>query len=104
MDQAVAVGIPRLDALRQLISRTPQPALRDTVRSIIYGMEIGSSLTAVFSSQAAVLRTQFAFEAERRAALAPLKLLFPLLFIIYPTIFISHFVPLALQCSASNTF
>jgi tight adherence protein C len=93
----IQLGASRVAALKNLFQRVREPALKETARSIIQGIELGSSLTPLLRAQAQALRRRRAYQAEKKAAQAPLKLLFPLLVFIFPTIFIVIFGPLALN-------
>jgi tight adherence protein C len=93
----IRTGVSRVDALRHLAQRTQEPSLQETARTLVQGIELGSSLTPILRTQAAALRRRRACQAEKRAALAPLKLLFPLMVFIFPTIFIVLFAPLYLS-------
>src|SRR5579872_449999 len=89
-------GTSRVDALRRLSERVPDRDVRETAMAIIQGIELGSSLTPILRAQAKALRKRRAFEAEKRAAVAPLKLMFPLFVFIFPTLFVVLFGPVAL--------
>jgi tight adherence protein C len=95
--QDIQLGTSRVNALKHLAERVPEPSIKEMTRTIIQGIELGSSLTPLLRSQAQALRRQRAFQAEKKAAQAPLKLLFPLMVFIFPTIFIVLFGPLALS-------
>jgi tight adherence protein C len=97
VQKEIQLGASRAEALKHLMERVPEAALKETARTLIQGLELGSSLTPLLRLQAQTLRRQRAFQAERKAARAPLKLLFPLLVFIFPTIFIVLFGPLALS-------
>src|SRR5262245_48962065 len=84
----IELGASRVEALRHLCERVPSPAVKETTRTIIQGIELGSSLSPLLKQQAQALRRQRAFAAEKKAAQAPIKLLFPLIVFIFPTIFI----------------
>ncbi len=92
----IRTGVSRGDALRHLAERVPDRDVRETVRAIIQGIELGSSLVPILRAQAKSLRKRRAFEAEKRAAVAPLKLMFPLFVFIFPTLFIVLFGPVVL--------
>lgn len=92
----MATGVPRLEALRRLRDRVPEPTLRETVQTLLQGMTLGSSLVPLLKRQAMSLRRKRTFEAERQAALTPLKLMFPLFVFIFPTLLLSIFGPLYL--------
>jgi len=92
----IRTGASRIDALRHLAARVPDRDLRETARAIIQGIELGTSLTPILRAQAKALRKRRAFEAEKRAAVAPLKLMFPLFVFIFPTLFVILFGPVVL--------
>src|SRR5450432_3880105 len=73
----IRTGTSRTDALRHLAERVPVRDLQETARAIIQGIELGSSLTPILRAQASALRKRRAFEAEKKAAVAPLKLMLP---------------------------
>jgi tight adherence protein C len=97
VSREIQLGTSRVNALKHLCERMPEPALKETARTLIQGIELGSSLTPLLRSQAQALRRHRACQAEKAAAKAPLKLMFPLMVFIFPTIFIVLFGPLALQ-------
>ncbi len=97
MQAEMRTGTPRLEALRRLYDRVHEPGLRETVRAIIQGIELGSSLTPILRTQSQALRKTRAYQAERRAAVAPIKLMFPLFVFIFPTLFIVLFGPLLIS-------
>jgi len=97
MQAEVRTGTPRLDALRRLHERVREPGLQETVRTIIQGIELGSSLTPILRVQAQALRKARSYQAEKRAAVAPLQLMIPLFVFIFPTLFIVLFGPLVLS-------
>ena len=92
----IRTGLSRIDALKHLCDRVADRDVRETARAIIQGIELGSSLTPILRAQARALRKRRAFEAEKRAAVAPLKLMFPLFVFIFPTLFIVLFGPVVL--------
>ena len=93
----IRMGTSRADALRHLRERVPEPSLQETVRSILQGIELGASLTPLLRQQSQVLRRRRAMAAEKKAAVAPLKLMLPLFLFIFPTIFIVLLGPVVLQ-------
>jgi tight adherence protein C len=93
----IRTGVSRVDALKHLAQRVPDPDVRETSRAIVQGIELGSSLMPILRAQAKALRKRRALEAEKRAAVAPLKLMFPLFVFIFPTLFIVLFGPVVLS-------
>ena len=90
----IQLGDSRTQALRALHARTTDPSLQETARTVLQGLELGAPLTPLLREQARALRQYHAVQAEKKAAVAPLKLLFPLLVFIFPTIFIVLLGPL----------
>ncbi|MFA5858636.1 MAG: type II secretion system F family protein [Elusimicrobiota bacterium] len=95
--RAIQLGQSRVDVLRQFSLRTGHPAVSAFVNSVIQGIVIGSSLAEVLKVQAEYLRAERFLHAEKVAAQAPVKILFPLMFFILPTVFLSIFAPFALS-------
>jgi tight adherence protein C len=93
----IQLGISRVQALKNLCGRAPDPDLKETARALLHGLELGASLTPLLRTQAQALRRQRAFRVEKKAALAPLQLLFPLIVFIFPTIFMVLLGPLAIR-------
>lgn len=97
MEQEIRMGKSRVDALRDMAQRIDHPALTSVVNSLIQAIQLGGSLASILRTQSDQMRTQRFLFAEKLAAEAPIKLLFPLLFFIFPTIFIILFGPIALM-------
>jgi len=98
----IRTGVSRTDALRHMRKRVTEPSLQETLQTILQGLELGSALTPILKIQAKALRQKRAYEAEKRAAVAPLKLMFPLLVFIFPTLFVILFTPIYLQMSSGG--
>jgi len=97
MEQEIRMGKSRMDALRDMAQRIDHAALTSVVNSLIQAMQLGGSLASILRTQSDQMRIQRFLFAEKLAAEAPIKLLFPLLFFIFPTIFIILFGPIALM-------
>jgi tight adherence protein C len=93
----IRTGTSRVEALRHLRERIPLLDLRETIQTLIQGIQLGSSLTPILKTQARALRHRRAAQAEKRAAVAPLKLMFPLFVFIFPTIFVILLAPVVLN-------
>jgi tight adherence protein C len=98
----ISLGTSRADALRHLKRRVSEPGLQETIRTILQGLDLGASLTPILRLQAQALRQKRAFEAEKRAAVVPLKLMFPLFVFIFPTVFIALLGPVVLAILKGN--
>jgi tight adherence protein C len=84
----VALGKMRREALRELASRTGVPDLITFVNAVIQAEQMGSSVGAVLRVQSEQLRVRRRQRAEEQAYKAPVKMIFPLVLCIFPTLFI----------------
>jgi tight adherence protein C len=87
------MGRSRVDALYTLGQRTTFVPLRDVARGLAQALSLGTALTPFLREQALMLRQKRMQIAEKKAAEAPLKVLFPLFVFIFPTVFIILFGP-----------
>ena len=84
----VRVGKARREALRDIIPRTEVPALTNFIGAIIQAEQLGVSISKVLQVQSEQLRIERRQRAEEMAAKAPIKMLFPLVGCIFPSLFI----------------
>ncbi|HXG40835.1 MAG TPA: type II secretion system F family protein [Candidatus Limnocylindrales bacterium] len=84
----VRVGKARREALRDIIPRTEVPALTNFIGAIIQAEQLGVSISKVLQVQSEQLRIERRQRAEEEAAKAPIKMLFPLVGCIFPSLFI----------------
>ena len=84
----VRVGKARRDALRDIVPRTEVPPLTNFIGAIIQAEQLGVSITKVLQVQSEQLRIERRQRAEEMAAKAPIKMLFPLVGCIFPSLFI----------------
>jgi len=84
----IRMGIERKVALKNMSERCDVNALSMLVTSIIQADELGVSLSRVLRIESANLREQRKQVSREKAMKAPIKMLFPLVFFIFPTIFI----------------
>ena len=84
----VRVGKARREALRDIIPRTEVPALNNFIGAIIQAEQLGVSISKVLQVQSEQLRIERRQRAEEQAAKAPIKMLFPLVGCIFPSLFI----------------
>lgn len=99
--QEVQVGVPRIKALRNLADRTDVPDLRHFVMAVVQAEGYGIAIADVLRTQAAELRVKRRQRAEERAMKIPVKVVFPLVLCILPTLFIIILGPAAIQISRS---
>jgi tight adherence protein C len=86
--QEQRMGLSQLDALENMLGRCPTPAVRSFVRAMIQGERLGVSVGQILRSLALEMRKRRRAAAEERAQKAPIKILFPLVFMIFPAMFV----------------
>ena len=84
----VRVGKARRDALRDMVPRTNVQPLSNFIGAIIQAEQLGVSISKVLQFQSEQLRIERRQRAEEQAARAPIKMLFPLVGCIFPSLFI----------------
>ncbi|HEY7590987.1 MAG TPA: type II secretion system F family protein [Candidatus Limnocylindrales bacterium] len=84
----IRVGKARRDALRDIVPRTDVSALTNFIGAIIQAEQLGVSISKVLQVQSEQLRIERRQRAEEQAAKAPIKMLFPLVGCIFPSLFI----------------
>ena len=84
----VRVGKTRRDALRDIVPRTEVQPLTNFIGAIIQAEQLGVSISKVLQVQSEQLRIERRQRAEEQAAQAPIKMLFPLVGCIFPSLFV----------------
>lgn len=97
----IRMGVPRHEALRSMSERTGVDSLKAFVSTIIQADQLGVSITNVLSLQSESLRDKRRQIAEEAAMKAPVKMLFPMIMFIFPTIFIVLLGPVVIQLISS---
>jgi len=82
------MGLTTSESLKNMLERTDTPGMRSFVRSIIQGQNLGVSIGQILRNLAVEMRKRRRAIAEERAQKAPVKILFPLVFMIFPAIFV----------------
>lgn len=99
MLQEIKIGVPRGQAFKSLSERTDIMELDQFITAMNQADQFGISIGRVLRVQAAQLRLKRSQLAEERAAKTPVKLLFPLIFCIFPALFVVIVGPAALEIS-----
>jgi tight adherence protein C len=92
----IHLGKPRRDALRQLGSRTKVKDLVTLVNAVVQADQMGVSMAQVMRTQADEARIKRRQRAEEKAHQAAVKMLFPLVLFILPSVMIVAVGPAAL--------
>ena len=93
------IGESRQDALKKLADRTGIPEIGAFARSIIQADQFGISLGRILRVQAVDTRHRRQLAAEEKAMKAPVKMLFPTVVFIFPSMFIVILGPAFLNLS-----
>lgn len=97
-------GAPRSDALANLADRVHLPEVRAFVLAMRQADQFGISVSAVLRDQAEDMRVARRQIAQEKAMKAPVKMLVPMVFCIFPPMFIVVIGPAALNMKASGGF
>lgn len=95
--QEIRMGKPRRDALKDLGNRTEVKELSGFVAALVQADQLGVSIGNVLRVQAQQMRRSRRQRAEEAAMKAPIKMLFPLVFFIFPSLFIVLLGPAVIQ-------
>ena len=93
----IQLGKTRREALRDMSRRVNFSDLRAVVNALVQADELGVSIGSILRIQADQIRQRRFERAERLAHEAPVKLLFPLLFFIFPSVFLVLLGPILRQ-------
>jgi tight adherence protein C len=98
----VRAGASRADAMRSLETRTNVPEIRSFVLAILQADTFGVSIGRVLRAQADEMRIKRRQIAQEQAQKAPVKMLIPMVFCIFPALFVIVLGPAVLRIV--NTF
>jgi tight adherence protein C len=97
MLQETRVGVARRDAMRHLTERSDVDELRSFLLAMMQAEAFGVAIARVLRVQADEMRVARRQRAQEKAFAAPVKLVFPLVFCIFPALFIVLLGPAAIQ-------
>jgi tight adherence protein C len=100
--QDMQVGRSRRESYLALTERTNIPELRSFVQAVVQADAYGIAISQVLRVQAKVMRVKRRQRAEEKAMKLPVMVLFPLLFLIFPVLFIAILGPAVIN--ALSTF
>ena len=86
--QEQTMGLATNEALANMLERADTPGMRSFVRSVLQGETLGVSIGQILRNIASEMRKRRRAVAEERAQKAPIKILFPLVFMIFPAMFV----------------
>lgn len=86
--QDIRMGKPRLEAFRDLSKRSLSSDLTTFCSAIVQADQLGVGIGKVLRIQSEQMRTKRRQRAEEAAMKAPIKMLFPMILLIFPALFI----------------
>ena len=95
--QEMQIGLGRSEAMRALGDRTDLPELRGFITSMVQADSFGIPIAQVLRVQAREMRIKRTQRAEELAQKVPVKILFPLIFCILPSLFVVILGPAVIQ-------
>ena len=93
----VRAGKPRIEAFRNLATRTGLDDVRALVAMLVQTDRFGTSIAQALRTLAQTLRTKRRQRAEERAAKIGVKLVFPLVFFLFPAFYVVTLGPAIIQ-------
>lgn len=94
-------GRARSDAWKQFAERTGVDSVRNLVSVLVQSEQLGTSVSKTLRVHSDTLRTQRRQRVEEQAAKTTIKLVFPLVFFIFPSLFLVTLGPAAIIMSES---
>ena len=95
--QEIRMGKPRRAALKDMAHRSQVEDLGTFITAIIQADQLGVSIGNVLNIQSQEMRRKRRQRAEEAAMKAPVKMLFPLIFFIFPALFVVLLGPALIQ-------
>jgi tight adherence protein C len=90
-------GRHRTDAWKGFAERTNVPSVRNVVSMLVQSEQLGTSIGKTLRVHSETLRTQRIQQVEEQAAKTSIKMLFPLVLLIFPSIFLVSLGPAIIQ-------
>jgi tight adherence protein C len=94
-------GRPRADCWKNMADRTDVDSLRNLVSVLVQSEQFGTSIAKTLRTHSDTLRTQRIQRVEEMAAKTTVKLVFPLVLFIFPSIFVVVLGPAMITMSDS---
>jgi tight adherence protein C len=86
--QEQRMGLSPVQALENMVGRCSTPAVESFTRAMMQGQALGVSVGQILRSLAVEMRKRRRAHAEQQAQQAPIKMLFPLVLMIFPALFV----------------
>ena len=95
--QEIKMGRPRREALRDMGKRIEVEDLRSFISSLVQADQLGISIGGVLRNQSSQIKQKRRQRSEEQAQKAPIKMMIPVVFFIFPSIIIVVLGQIALQ-------
>jgi tight adherence protein C len=95
--QEIQIGVGRMEAMRAMGERSTIKDLKSFCLAMVQADALGIPIARVLRVQSTEMRTKRRQRAEEKAQQVPVKILFPLIFFILPSLFVVIIGPIALQ-------
>ena len=82
------MGLSIQEALLHMLDRCETASMRSFVRSVVQGERLGVSIGQIMRDLAHEMRRRRHAVAQEKAQKAPIKILFPLVLLIFPAMFV----------------
>jgi tight adherence protein C len=100
----VRLGKLRREALRDMANRADVPDMTNFIAAVIQADQLGVSLSKVLRIQSEQMRVKRRQRAEEQANQAPVKMVIPLVFLVFPSILIVLLGPAVLTFTTGGGF
>lgn len=97
----ITKGRDRVEALRAIVKRTGVEDLNSFITAVIQAEQLGSNIANMLRIQSRTMRLKRKQRAEEKSMKLPVKMIFPLLFFMFPAIFIVVLGPAVLNAMDS---
>jgi len=95
--QEIKMGRPRRESLKDMAQKNNVDDLSNVIASLIQADQLGISMGNVLKNQSKQIRQKRRQRAQEQAQKAPVKIMIPLVFFIFPSIFIVILGPAAIK-------
>lgn len=98
----IRIGASRADALRNMAWRVDLIQISSFCATLIAADSVGASIGPILKALSKEIREKRSSDVEKKGATAATKILFPMMFLIVPAVFIIVGAPLALEAIGAN--
>lgn len=97
LQKEIKIGASRAEALRNMAWRVDLIPISSFTATLIAADSVGANIGPILKNLSVEIRQKKSAEAEKQGATAATKILFPMLFLIVPAVFIVVAAPIALE-------